>query len=67
MKHLQHNLGEHRESMQGKEFNGISDPPAHCVEVSGTKHSDIYIAAFLSYTDDSSPIWRRCHEKTGNC
>ena len=32
-----------------------------------TKHSDIYIAAFLSYTDDRSPMRRRGHEKTGNC
>jgi prepilin-type N-terminal cleavage/methylation domain-containing protein len=31
-----------------------------------SKHSDIYSAALLSYTDDSSPMWRRCHEKTGN-
>jgi hypothetical protein len=31
------------------------------------KHSAIYNVALLSYTDDSSPMWRRCHEKTGNC
>ena len=32
-----------------------------------TKHSDIYIAASLGYTDDRSTMRRYGHEKIGNC
>ena len=31
------------------------------------KHSDIYIAASLGYTDDRSTMRRYGHEKIGNC
>jgi hypothetical protein len=31
------------------------------------KHSDIYNAALLNYTDDDSLFWRCPHEEAGNC
>ena len=31
------------------------------------KHSDIYNAAYMKYTDDSPPTWRCCHEEAANC